>query len=186
MASSHGRVKDHTKLQKKTFVPSGIPYQTIFIPMLFPSQNDWLRMAGATGAVGARHQRTSVAQSLKNSMENKIQLYVRLSNLQPMAQAYFFFTFYEKNRQRNKDNIQALALKFFFDALQKQGILENDGWKEVVGFDPHFEVSGDHEAGMNVQMYDPYQANARIISDTFMRITKKLDQYKDFRKRTGR
>lgn len=179
------RIKDHTKLSKEKFVASGVSYQRVFVPMLFPSQNEWLRMAGATGQVGAKHQRTSVAQSLKNSMETKIQLHLRLANLQPMECAYFFFRFHECGRQRNKDNIQALALKFFFDAMQKQSILANDGWKEIVGWDPHFDVTNG-TVGMEVRMYDPFQCHAQIIHETFLNITAKLEQYKDFRKRTGR
>lgn len=185
MAERHRLVKDHTRLSKEKFVASGVPSQRVFIPMLFPSQNEWLRMAGVTGQVGAKHQRTSVAQSLKNSMETKIQLHLRLANLQPMEAAYFFFRFHECGRQRNKDNIQALALKFFFDAMQKQNILANDGWKEIVGWDPHFEVTNG-TVGMEVRMYDPLQCHAEIIHETFVLITTKLEQYKDFRKRTGR
>jgi hypothetical protein len=102
-----------------------------------------------------------------------------------MDGAYFFFTFYELGRQRNKDNIQALALKFFYDALQKEKIMANDGWKEVVGWDPHFEVTKE-AAGMLVEMYDPFQMESVIITKTISTIAKKLQQYKDFRKRTGR
>jgi hypothetical protein len=178
------RVKDHTKL-KEPFLASGVPAQRVFVPMLFPSQNEWIRMAGSTHTPGANHQRGSDAQSLKNSMENKIQVHLRLANLKPMDGAYFFFTFYELGRQRNKDNIQALALKFFFDAMQKQRILANDGWKEVVGWDPHFQVTKE-AAGMEVRMYDPFQCEAQILNETSLQIKRKLEQYKDFRKRTGR
>ena len=178
-------IKDHTRISKEKFVASGIASQEIFIPMLFPSQNDWLRMAGSTWTPTKRHQRGSDAQALKNSMENKIQLYLRLAKLQPMDGAYFFFTFYELGRQRNKDNIQALALKFFFDALQKENLCANDGWKEIVGWDPHFELTKG-PAGMGVRMYDPFQCHDLIIHETVKQITKKLEQYYDFRKRNKR
>jgi hypothetical protein len=179
------KIKDHTRVSKEKFVASHVAMQKVFIPMLFPSQNEWLRMAGSTYTPSQRHQRGSDAQSLKNSMENKIQLHLRLAKLQPMDGAYFFFTFYELGRQRNKDNIQALALKFFYDALQKEKIMANDGWKEVVGWDPHFEVTKE-AAGMLVEMYDPFQMESVIITKTISTIAKKLQQYKDFRKRTGR
>ena len=179
------KVKDHTKLSKEKFVASDCAAQKVFVPMLFPSQNEWTRMAGVTYEPTQRHQRGSDAQSLKNSMETKIQLHLRLAKLQPMEAAFFFFTFYELGRQRNKDNIQALALKFFFDALQKQRIIENDGWKEVVAMDPHFEVTKG-AAGMLVEMYDPFQMHHAIINKAFVQVTKKLEQYKDFRKRTKR
>ena len=182
---SNVKVKDHTRVSKGKFKLSDCAAQKVFVPMLFPSQNEWLRMAGSTYTPTKRHQRGSDAQSLKNSMENKIQLHIRLANLQPMDGAYFFFTFYELGRQRNKDNIQALALKFFFDALQKQKIFANDGWKEVVGWDPHFEVT-KQAAGMLVEMFDPARMKHEIINKTFLNITKKLEQYADFRKRTKR
>jgi hypothetical protein len=180
-------IRDHTKLKTKfPFVPSGIPSQSFFIPMLFPSQNEWLRMAGSTYRPGARHQRGSDAQALKNTMENKIQLHLRLAKVQPMAQAFFLFTFYEAGRNRNKDNIQALALKFFFDALQKAGLLENDGWKEVAGWDVHFTVAKDQPPGMFVEMLDPVQCHQRIIHELSTRASVKVVEYLQFRKRTSR
>ena len=177
-------VKDHSKSKEK-FVASGVKEQSVFLPMLFPSMNDYIRDAGKLHTPGFRHQRGSVAQSIKNTMETKIQMHLRLAGLQPMEQAYFFFTFYEQNRQRNKDNIQSLAIKFFFDALQKQGTIANDGWKEVMGFDPDFVVT-KRNAGMLVKMMDPMQCGPEILNETSMRITKKLHDYRDFRKRTSR
>lgn len=179
------RVKDHTKLSKEVFVGSGIKFQRVFIPLLFPSINEYLRMATSSYAPGKRNQRSSEAQSVKTVMENKIQLHLRLGNIKKMDQAFFFFTFFELGRQRNKDNIMGTALKFFFDALQKSQMMPNDGWKEIVAIDPHFEVTKAH-AGMSVRMYDPFQCEAEIIHETFVNVRAKLDQYKDFRKRTGR
>lgn len=40
------------------------------------------------------------------------------------------FTWYCKDKRRDKDNIMA-GQKFIFDGLQKAGILKNDGWKEI-------------------------------------------------------
>lgn len=185
MEKAHSLIKDHTKLSKGPFIASGIPSQQIFIPMLFPSPNEYLRMATSSYAPGKKNQRSSGAQSLKTSMETKVQVHMRLAKLKPMEHAFFFFTFYELGRQRNKDNIMALALKFFFDALQKAEIVANDGWKEIVAIDPHFEVTKE-SAGMLVRMYDPFQCEAEIIHEAFTNVRAKLDQYKDFRKRTGR
>lgn len=179
------RLRVKTQLNKEKFIVSNVAMQYVFVPMLFPSQNEWLRMAGSTYAPNKRGQRGSDAQSLKNSMENKIQLYLRLAKLQPMEAAYFFFTFYELNRKRNKDNIQALALKFFFDALQKQKIFANDGWKEIVGWDTHFELLPG-TFGMGVKMYDPFKMETEIIAQAHSMITMKLEQYKYFRTRISR
>lgn len=49
------------------------------------------------------------------------------------------YTWIEPNRKRDLDNI-AFAKKFVQDALVKNGILENDGWKNITGFEDHFQV----------------------------------------------
>ena len=52
---------------------------------------------------------------------------------------YLRFNWIEPNKRRDKDNI-ASAKKFIIDALVKSGILENDGWKNVIGFSDRFSV----------------------------------------------
>lgn len=36
---------------------------------------------------------------------------------------------YEPSRNRDKDNVHAFACKVALDALQREGVLENDNWK---------------------------------------------------------
>ena len=55
------------------------------------------------------------------------------------AKADFTFTWYMKDRRKDKDNIMA-GQKFIFDGLQKAGILENDGWNEIGNISHRFEV----------------------------------------------
>lgn len=50
------------------------------------------------------------------------------------------YTFYEPNRKRDLDNISAFAHKVIQDALVKGRIIDNDGWKQIVGFEDHFDV----------------------------------------------
>ncbi len=49
------------------------------------------------------------------------------------------YTWVEKNRRRDKDNI-AFARKFVQDALVRARVLENDGWRHVEGFTDSFAV----------------------------------------------
>ncbi|WP_418294417.1 hypothetical protein [Megasphaera massiliensis] len=57
--------------------------------------------------------------------------------------AYIKFHWVEKNKRRDKDNI-AFAKKFILDALQEMGILQNDGWSEILGFSDTFDVDKDN------------------------------------------
>ena len=57
--------------------------------------------------------------------------------------AYIKFHWVEKKTRRDKDNI-AFAKKFILDALQEMGILQNDGWSEILGFSDTFDVDKDN------------------------------------------
>lgn len=52
-------------------------------------------------------------------------------------------TWCEPNRMRDPDNI-ASAKKFILDALVKRGVLENDGWKQIVSFADYFKVDKEN------------------------------------------
>ena len=52
------------------------------------------------------------------------------------------FGWYEPNRKRDLDNI-CFAKKFILDALVKNGVLVNDGWRWVKGFTDEFFIDKD-------------------------------------------
>lgn len=54
------------------------------------------------------------------------------------------YSFFEPNRKRDLDNISAFAHKVIQDALVKGGIIDNDGWKQIVGFEDHFDVDKEN------------------------------------------
>ena len=51
----------------------------------------------------------------------------------------YTFIWHEANRRRDPDNI-ASAVKFVFDGLIKAGVLENDGWGQVLSISHRFAV----------------------------------------------
>ena len=59
------------------------------------------------------------------------------------AKADFTFTWYMKDRRKDKDNIMA-GQKFIFDGLQKAKILKNDGWNEIGNISHRFEVDKEN------------------------------------------
>ena len=50
------------------------------------------------------------------------------------------YTWVERNRRRDKDNISAYGRKFIQDALVKGGYLQGDGWAHIDAFSDSFEV----------------------------------------------
>lgn len=48
------------------------------------------------------------------------------------------YHFFEPNRRRDLDNISAFSHKVIQDALVKCGVLQNDGWKEIIGYTDNF------------------------------------------------
>lgn len=54
------------------------------------------------------------------------------------------YTWVEKNRRRDLDNISSFGRKVIQDALVETGVLKDDGWKYVVGFSDRFQVDKEH------------------------------------------
>jgi len=50
------------------------------------------------------------------------------------------YTWYEKGKRRDMDNICAFGRKVIQDGLVKAGKLPGDGWKYICGFSDDFEV----------------------------------------------
>ena len=57
---------------------------------------------------------------------------------------FLLFTFYERDRRRDKDNVSSFARKVIQDALVKAGTLEDDGWDHVTGYLDRFEVDSEN------------------------------------------
>lgn len=86
----------------------------------------------AVGAAGAK---------LKKQCECVVLHALRsLGKLQIEEPVYMVYHWYEKDRRRDKDNISSFGRKVIQDALVKAHILQNDGWKNIIGFEDRFEV----------------------------------------------
>lgn len=57
---------------------------------------------------------------------------------------YMEYTWYEKDRRRDKDNISSFGRKVIQDALVQAGFLEDDGWDEIAGFSDDFRVDPEN------------------------------------------
>ena len=50
------------------------------------------------------------------------------------------YHWYCEDRRKDKDNISSFGRKVIQDALVRAKILKNDGWKQIIGFEDHFEI----------------------------------------------
>lgn len=57
---------------------------------------------------------------------------------------YMEYTWYEKDRRRDKDNISSFGRKVIQDALVQAGFLKDDGWDEIAGFSDDFRVDPEN------------------------------------------
>ena len=89
----------------------------------------------------AERSKSYAGASFKKKWENVAMRAARqLGNVQLKEPVYMIYHWYEKDRRRDKDNICAFGRKVIQDALVKARYLSNDGWKNIRGFEDHFEV----------------------------------------------
>lgn len=67
-------------------------------------------------------------------------IYQQLKNVKITKKVKIDYVWYEPNEKRDLDNISSFGRKIIQDALVKNGILLNDGWKNVIGFSDTFFV----------------------------------------------
>ena len=53
---------------------------------------------------------------------------------------YMVYHWYCADRRRDKDNISSFGRKVIQDALVRAKILQNDGWKDIIGFEDRFYI----------------------------------------------
>lgn len=119
-------------------------YYKFKIPERLIGFNDFLREINKNRKAGNR---------IKQEIEQLIICYVRnqMKNVRINYPVNIKFTWIEFDRKRDKDNI-AFAKKFIQDALVKNDTIENDGWKQIVGFQDVFVVDKS-EAGVLVELF---------------------------------
>lgn len=50
------------------------------------------------------------------------------------------YTWYERNRRRDHDNVSGFGHKVIQDALVEAKVLKDDGWDEIVGYSDTFRI----------------------------------------------
>jgi Holliday junction resolvase RusA-like endonuclease len=107
--------------------------QHFFIPGPLPGLNEILKLANQ------RRGKWNAYDDLKHTWDRIITVHIQQAKLVPVERAYFTFVWLEAHRRRDLDNI-AVARKFVLDALVATQILNNDGWRHVLGWTDSFVV----------------------------------------------
>jgi len=129
--------------------------QTFFVPLTLPSLNEIIlaRSQSKTFKRKGKTIRVDNYQKLKKEYESLIISTIKLAKIRPVRKGYFIFTWIEKDRKRDPDNIAA-GRKFIFDSLVAAGILKSDGWSCVGGWHDSFVVKkGRQKAGVEVTIW---------------------------------
>ena len=76
----------------------------------------------------------------KRRQTHRVAWLVRAAGLKPITRPVRIkFTWICKDRRKDKDNVR-FAAKYILDGLVAAGILADDGWGQINGFEDHFAV----------------------------------------------
>jgi Holliday junction resolvase RusA-like endonuclease len=109
--------------------------QELFIPGPLPGLNELISAAKGAGGSGAHYSR------LKREWGETVWAYAKKARLKrALDPVTITFTWREKNRRRDLDNIAGGGQKLVLDGLVKAGVLEDDGWEHVYSIEHRFQV----------------------------------------------
>ena len=111
----------------------------LFIPGPLPGLNEIINAKGNAYGGGA-----SAYTKMKKQWCGTIALLAHSQGIKTIGSGHFTYLFRERDKRRDPSNIAAGAVKLIEDGLQTAGLLENDGWKQVLGFSHHFMVDAKH------------------------------------------
>lgn len=104
----------------------------LVIPFALPGLNDYIEAERAhrqKGAALKRQCQRDIAAALRRQVRGPLR--------EPVVMRY---TWVEKDRRRDKDNISSFGRKIIQDTLVRMKALRNDGWANIDGFSDEFRV----------------------------------------------
>lgn len=109
----------------------------LMIPGKLDNLNDYITACRTNQYKGAK---------VKHKNENRViqAIYEQLGRLRIKKPVYMSYTWYEPNKRRDLDNVSSFGRKVIQDALVETRVLENDGWKNIVGFQDNFYIDVDN------------------------------------------
>ena len=105
--------------------------QTFFIPGPLPGMNDF------EGNTRWAYRRA------KANWDLIISIAIKQAKLKPMQRVFITLEWREQSKRRDPSNFTGMGKKFIEDALVKCGILPDDGWDEIIGWEDSWAVNKD-------------------------------------------
>lgn len=107
----------------------------LVIPLTFPGLNNY---------INAERSHRQKAAKMKKQYQDAVILCIRSQRIPTFdGPVYMYYTWIEKDRRRDKDNVAAFGRKVIQDALVRSGVLKNDGWANIAGFSDAFAIDKD-------------------------------------------
>lgn len=102
------------------------------------------RLPSLNEYTNAERRNRFAGANMKKNAQNGI-IVQTIHNIPKNVKTPIWLDFYwiEPNKKRDKDNI-AFAKKFILDALVEMGVIKDDGWDYVTGFQDHYGVDKDN------------------------------------------
>lgn len=116
----------------------------LIIDGTLPNLNDYLKAERQTFRKGGMF--TTKGNELKHDTQDLIiwQIRKQLKGLHINNPVILKYDFYEPNKKRDLDNISAFAHKVVQDSLVLAGVLNNDGWKEIISYIDQFYLDKEN------------------------------------------
>lgn len=144
-------------------------YNQFYFPWRVPSMNDLVFLKGTNGKIswipiGGKKRNPNqfnMYNQLKQEWSSKVCSHVTKTGFKFCKSAYFHYLLIEPNMKRDPSNILASAAKFIEDGLIRAGVIENDGWKQVLGIRAYWRHEKESVGGVFLVMAnEPLSQNA--------------------------
>ena len=101
------------------------------------------RLEGLNEFIAANRTHPEKGNKMKRDGQRICFYYIRncLKKAKIREPVRLHYTFFEKDRRRDLDNISGFFHKVFQDALVEARYLSNDGWNNIAGYSDDFKVS---------------------------------------------
>lgn len=100
------------------------------------------RLPGLNDYIDATRQNRAKSARIKDETQQQIMWHIRSQLRGPTIThpVHLFFSWFEPDRRRDRDNISSFGRKVIQDALVACGVLYDDGWDYVVSYADDFHV----------------------------------------------
>lgn len=104
----------------------------VVIPFALPGLNEYIEAERKNRYQGAE---------LKRDWQRRVEMVLRRQIRKPINEPVTMrYTWVEKDRRRDHDNVSSFGRKIIQDALVGINVLKNDGWNNISGFSDSFMV----------------------------------------------